>query len=135
MTAAERTLALFLRVTAAILLLALPAIVLPYAWMDAIHRWLGLGELPDRPMVQYLARSASALYAFLGFVLIFVSRDVRRYLPLVRFLGWAKVIFGVVMLGLDLTVDMPMLWTLVEAPVIVGFGIALLWLARRAMES
>ena len=38
-------------------------VVVPYAWMNAIHQWLGLGTLPDTPVVGYLARSTSAFYA------------------------------------------------------------------------
>src|SRR5687768_13106421 len=83
-TAPERRLALFLRWTAALLLLALPAVVLPHAWMDAIHQWLGLGPLPELPMVAYLARSESALYGVLAALYWHAAGDVRRYLPLLR---------------------------------------------------
>lgn len=46
-----------------VMLAALFAVVIPQWCMVEIHCLLGLGELPDRPIVGYLARSASALYA------------------------------------------------------------------------
>ena len=44
-------------------LCALPAVFLPTSLMDSTHRQLGLGPLPDGPIVQYLARSVAGLYA------------------------------------------------------------------------
>ena len=40
-------------------LLALPAVFMPTAWMDYFHRDLGLGPLPRGPIVEYLTRSIS----------------------------------------------------------------------------
>jgi hypothetical protein len=47
-------------------LFGLDAVFVPLSWMDATHRWLGLGEMPTAPVVEYLARSVSAFYAVLG---------------------------------------------------------------------
>lgn len=44
------------------MLTALVAVVMPYEWMNVIHRQAGLGELPHVPIVGYLTRSISALY-------------------------------------------------------------------------
>lgn len=133
-TRAETHLVLFLRLTAALLLPALGAVFMPFPWMDAVHQWLGLGELRDQPMTQYLARTLSALYAALGMMCLVVSRDVRRYTPLLRFSGWGSVVFGLWLLALDVTIGMPLLWTVFEAPFVVGYGIGLIWLVRR-LES
>jgi hypothetical protein len=46
MNRAEQWLAILLRANGVVMLLAIPAIILPFDWMDACHRWLGLGELP-----------------------------------------------------------------------------------------
>ena len=40
-------------------LFALVPVVMPWSWMAATHRWLGLGEMPSGPIVEYLARSLS----------------------------------------------------------------------------
>ena len=34
--------------------------MVPYSWMDAIHQGLGMGKLPDAPIVGYLVRSGHA---------------------------------------------------------------------------
>ena len=47
-------------------LFALVPVFMPFSWMVATHRWLGLGEMPTAPVVEYLARSISAFYAFFG---------------------------------------------------------------------
>ena len=131
----DRLLARFLQVSGGIVLLALPAVVFPYGWMDAIHEWLGLGTLPDSPMVAYLARSASALYAGLGALYLYVARDVRYYADLLRFFGRVHLLFGVAVLVIDVTVGMPVLWTAVEGPFVIGWSVALLALTARVRRK
>lgn len=53
----DRFLRLFLWIVGTASLLAVAAVVMPYAWMNAIHQWLGMGRLPSDPIVGYLARS------------------------------------------------------------------------------
>jgi len=65
------------------------AVVMPFDWMNAIHRQAELGDLPNVPIVGYLTRSISALYALHGALLVFLAGDVRRFLPVVRFLAVA----------------------------------------------
>lgn len=85
----ERILVWLLRLGGAVMLTALGAVVMPFDWMNSIHRQVGLGELPHVPIVGYLTRSISALYALHGALLVFMAVDVRRYLPVVRFLAMA----------------------------------------------
>src|SRR5438874_1737454 len=64
---AERALFWVLRLNAGVLLLALPCALLPFAWMDVVHRDApGLGPLPDLPITRYMARSLSLVYAGRG---------------------------------------------------------------------
>jgi hypothetical protein len=112
------------------MLMALPAAFLPYDWMDAIHRRAGLGQLPDVPIVGYLARSLSGFYALHGALFVFLARDVRTYLPVIRFLAIAGIVFGAGMFGLDAAVGMPRPWTQMEGPFAVMVSAVLLWLAR-----
>ena len=72
---AEDALRWFLRLVGAFSLLALPCALMPFSWMDATHRWLGLGTLPSEPIVAYLARSLSLFYALLGGLLWVASFD------------------------------------------------------------
>jgi hypothetical protein len=120
-----------LRIAAGVLLLAFPAVLLPFAWMQAVHRWLGMGELPERPILAYLARSLSGFYGIHGLLLLFVSFDVRRYLPLIRFILAVSALGGVGLLVIDLTAGMPWFWTWTEGPSLIVFYGLLLGLACR----
>jgi hypothetical protein len=131
MSGAERLLVICLRLGAAVLLLAVLTALLPFSWMAATNAWLGLSDLPDTPLVGYLTRSLSALYAFHGALLLVLAQDVRRYRPLIRFLAVASIVFGAFMLGLDLSVGMPGFWALAEGPFIIAAGACLLYLQRR----
>jgi hypothetical protein len=135
MTRSEKVLVVLLRVSGVILLTALIPAVMPFAWMDLIHRQLGMGTLPDVPIVGYLTRSLSALYALHGVLVFYVSLDVRRYLPVVKCLGAVGVVFGAGMLVLDVSVGMPLPWVLGEGPLVVVLGGVLLWLAGRVQQA
>src|SRR5688572_3366178 len=60
-------------------LLALPAVFMPTAWMDHFHRGLDLGPLPQKPIIEYLTRSVSFLYAAFGSLTLLIAWDLRRY--------------------------------------------------------
>ncbi len=128
----ERALVIVLRFGAVVLLLAAVAVVMPFSWMATVHDLFGHGTLPDLPVVQYLTRSVSAFYAYHGALVLLLSSDVRRYAAVVRFLGWANVVFGGVLLILDVCVGMPWFWTAAEGPGVAGFGLVVLALLRRA---
>src|SRR5258708_7799446 len=106
--------------------LALLAAVLPQTWMAAAHASLGLGTLADTPLVGYLIRSASALYALHGAAVIFISFDVRRYWRLITFFAVAALVHGAIMFGIDLAVGMPWYWTLFEGPAFAATGVVVL---------
>ena len=134
MNAPERHLIWFLRFTAVILLAALPAVVMPSAWMRTISVWLGLGGLPELPLVEYLARSLSGLYAMAGVFCWFVSGDVPRYLPLLRFVIPVAVVFGAMLIVLDVVIEMPTGWIVCEAASIVLWTAVYWWLVRAASK-
>ena len=128
----ENSLALFLRVTAIVLLLAVVAVFLPHAWMEAIHEWLGLGPLPELPIVSYLARSVSAMYAVAGATYWFLAGDVRRYLPFLRFAVWMTLGLAGLLTAADVLAGMPTWWTLGEVGFSLGWSLALWRLVKRA---
>ena len=130
MNARERALILLLRVSGGVMLLALFAIVLPTQWMAATHRWLGLGEFPASPLVDYLTRSASALYAIYGGLLVLLARDVRRFAPVIVYLAVTGLAFGVVMIGVDFAAGMPRYWSVGEGPLVLVLSAVIFWLAR-----
>jgi uncharacterized membrane protein YvlD (DUF360 family) len=124
----EKALVLLLRLSAVLLLTAIVPAVMPFAWMKTIHRLLGMGELPEGPIIGYLTRSLSAMYALHGALLLFLSLDVRRFLPLVKCLAVLGIVFGVGMIVLDLVVGMPLFWVLCEGPFVVVLGGVMFWL-------
>lgn len=129
---AERWLVRALIVFAALDLLALGAVFFPLEWMNAIHQRCGLGELPREPIVSYLARTASLLYALHGAVILFIALDVRRYWPLVRFLAILAVAHGGLLAFIDLREALPGWWQAIEGFCIAATGGVVLWLLRRA---
>jgi hypothetical protein len=135
MTRQERLLKLVLRIIGSAALLALFAVIMPYSWMNAIHKWLGMGELPSEPIVGYLARSTSAFYALLGGLMWVVSFDLHRYRPVLIYIGAAVIFFGVALFAVDLLEGMPLWWILGEGPFNVIFGVVIFTLARRLGEK
>ncbi len=134
----QPVLALILGIFGLVDLLALVAVSLPLEWMAKAHTWLGLGPLPREPIIGYLTRSTSALYALHGATILFLSTDVRRYARLITFLACLALLHGVVMLGIDLVVGMPLFWTLLEGPAVAVAGAVVLlvqWKERPAPES
>jgi hypothetical protein len=120
--------ALLLRAVGCLDLLALLAVVMPRHWMAVAHKFVGLGALPEGPIVGYLARSASALYALHGAMVLFISFDVVRYERLIRLMAVAALVHGVVIFGIDLAEGMPALWRCGEGPAFAATGVLVLWL-------
>src|SRR4051794_28858642 len=97
-------------------LFALGAVFMPLSWMVVTHRWLGLGEMPTAPVVEYLARSVSAFYVLFRALCLLVASDLERYRPVVRFLGLGFFLLGIVFTGVDLLTGMPWWWSVFEGP-------------------
>ena len=126
----HRILVIFLRLFGGVTVLAFLAMLLPVEWMAATHRWLGLGEFPRAPIVDYLTRSLSSLYGFHGVLVLLVSRDPIRYLTIVRYLGWMYILAGVFAIVIDLYAPLPWYWTAVEGPSTLFSGVLILYLSR-----
>ncbi len=98
--------------------------------MAVTNEWLGMGTLPEKPIVEYLARSTSALCALYGGLLLLLATDVHRYAAVIRYqaivticLASAGAIFG-------FRAGMPAWWMTGDA---AGCGIfcgGMLWLQR-----
>ena len=131
----ERTLALVLRAIGCLDLLALVAVAMPHYWLEVAHQWVGLGTLPHGPVVGYLARSASALYALHGAVILFISFDVARYERLIRFMALAAVLHGAVILVIDISEQMPPLWRYGEGPAFAATGIVVFLAQQRSASA
>ncbi len=106
------------------------AVFLPWAAMDAIHAEMGLGHMPKAPIVEYLARSLSLIYASLAPLCGFLARDVCRYREVIAFQAIVKLVAGAGLLALDLAIGMPLYWTACEGPLVIALSAAVLLLVR-----
>ncbi len=111
------------------------AIVMPTSWMAAVNDWLGLGPFHRSPLVEYLTRSLSALYALLGAFTLYLARNARRHLALIVVVGRLTIALGLALTAIDFAVGMPAHWSWTEGPPTVLIGWAFIFLARRAGES
>ncbi len=127
----DRPLVIVLWLLGVSMLLAMFAVVMPMDWMASIHRWLDLGEMPQGPIVAYLARSLSLFYAVSGVMCLLLASDVERYRPLIRRLALLMVPVGGAMLGIDLTAPMPTSWTTGEGPPLIVIALLVFYLAGR----
>ena len=126
----RQLLVLVLRVAGGFTITAFLAMLLPVEWMASTHAWLGLGEFPRSPVVDYLARSAAALYGFHGALLLLIAGNPERHATIVRFVGWVNICFGLMMIAVDVHAGLPLWWTLGEGPPITALGVVVLYLSR-----
>ena len=125
-----RALVVVLRFFGVVTLLAIFAVFMPTSWMASTHRWLGLGELPAAPIVENLARSVSTFYAIFGAICLALAADVERYRPLIRFLGILVTLFGMILIGTDLSAGLPLWWTASEGLSTLVLGVLMFVLSR-----
>ena len=123
---------LFLRVFAIAPMTAVFAAVLPIGVMDDIHQAIGLGKMPEGPIVEYLARSTSMFYAIHGALLWYLASDLRRYRDLFWFYLWISLAFALGLFLTDLSAGLPLRWTLAEGPFVAAFTGLIMVLFRKA---
>ena len=124
----ERLSSWLLRLSGAVEILAFIAVVMPRSLMETSHAWLGLGEMPDGPIIMFMIRQASYAYGVHGISLWVLASDVERFRPLVILNGVAFLLAGPVFFVIDYTSGMPLWWTLGDTLACGFFGAALLWL-------
>jgi hypothetical protein len=110
------------------------ATLLPVEWMAFSHEWLGLGEFPRAPIVDYLARSVAAFYGFHGVLLFLVASDPIRHRAFVSYVAFMSITLGLMLLAIDVHAGMPLWWTMVEGPPVFVIGIIINAL-NRGLES
>jgi hypothetical protein len=141
----EQSLKWLLRLTGVALLMALIFVFCPYTWLQKGHTYMGmdtlhytdpnqvepvtLGEMPYTPLLSYLTRTLSAMYAIVGAIAFYLAYDVKRYLMLVRLLGCIAILGGIGVTILDAVLGLPWLWTALEGPMTIVLGAVLIGLA------
>lgn len=125
----EKLLVWLLRIAGATEILAFIAVVMPRSWMEIANASVGLGEMPDGPLLMFMIRQASYTYGVHGLSLWLLATDVERFRLFIIFNGIAFLIAAPVFVLIDLSSGMPLWWT-VSDPLSCGLlGAALLLLS------
>lgn len=125
----------YLRLVGTAALLAFAAALMPRGWIIETSEELGFVPFPDSPLTFYLARNLSLLYGYVGALLWIVSNDVPRYRPLVGWIVWGTLSFGVLQAIVDTMAGLPMWWIVGESGSTVMGGLIFGWLNGRAGET
>ena len=131
MNNAERGLKILLLLFGLPAALAIFPFVMPFSWMAATHEWIGMGVLPHKPIVDYLARYASGFSAFYGCLLLLLMTDVRRYAPVITFQAVAILVMSCIGAIFGWRAGMPAWWIVADViPCWLCCG-AMLWLQTK----
>jgi hypothetical protein len=106
----RRAQAIVLRLVGAVEVLAFGAVVMPRAWMDALHAALGLGTLPVSPVVDSVLRQVSFSYGLHGIALFVIAHDVVRFRPLVILSAIGYFLAAPTFFIIDFILGMPWTW-------------------------
>jgi hypothetical protein len=126
----RQALVFLLRIFGGLTLLAFLAMLMPPDAMAWVHLRMGLGEFPRAPVVDYLARSISGLYGFHGVLVLLVSTDLERYRPILVYIWVLNIVFGLMLVAIDVYAGLPWWWTASEGPPIVALGLVLAFFSR-----
>jgi hypothetical protein len=126
----DRTLRWLLRFCGGMMLLALPAVFFSQGAMDAVHQSVGLGKLPEGPIVLYLARALSVFYAGFGMLTLLISSDTERYRPIITWWGLVSIVLGGLLVGIEWSAGLPSAWVGAEFVASIVAGAAVLMLQR-----
>lgn len=124
-----------LRLAGATEVLAFIAVVMPRSWMEIANASIGLGPMPDGPLLMFIIRQSSYTYGVHGLSLWLIASDVERFRSFVVFNGIAFLLAAPVFFLIDITSGMPWWWTVSDPGSCGFFGAALLWLSRRPLDT
>jgi hypothetical protein len=127
----EKILKIILRLSGLLLVTAFIAVFLPYKTMNIIHQYMGLGILPQTPIVDYLARSLSLFYGVHGIITLYISFNLIRFLPILKLLCYIGISMGITLFFIDVHAEMPARWTYAEAPLVISVNLLVYFLAIR----
>jgi hypothetical protein len=97
----KKTLIIILRLSGLMLVTAFVAVFLPYETMAKIHQQIGLGSMPQLPILDYLARSVSFFYGIHGVIVLYISFNLMRYLQFLKLLCYLGFVFGIALFIID----------------------------------
>lgn len=117
------------------MLLSILAMIMPTPWMDKIHQFLGLGPFPQTPLVEYLARSASGMYAMQGGLYLVLARDVNKYRQVIFWVAIMNAIFAISVMIIDHRSQLPLYWILIEGPSILVIALVMIFLSKTPIKD
>ncbi|MFV0446169.1 MAG: hypothetical protein ACK5Q5_21540 [Planctomycetaceae bacterium] len=126
-----RRLTWLLRLGAVIEMLALPWVLVPRAWMEHSHEWLGMGPMPVGAVVDFTIRQSAFFYGLHGVLMWLLAGNVLRYRPLIKWIGWTYVLFGPVFFAINWSSGTPRWWTWCDPAVTLTFGLLILLCDQR----
>ena len=74
-------------------------------------------------------------YGIHGGLVLLLSTNVRRYVPVIVYVSIMNLVFGAIVLGVDVYAGMPWYWTLMEGPPVAAIGLTQLLLLRGVPRS
>ena len=104
---AFRVLALFIAINGV-------SVLLPWAWVDSVLVWCGLGHQPDAVVLHYLLRGTGFLLLVFGSLIWVVASDVVRYQPIVITIIAIFLIGAPVSYLIDAIVGLPRWWCILD---------------------
>jgi hypothetical protein len=111
---AERAQGNFLRLLAIIQMLTFAVVLMPLEWIASWHAWLGVGVMPDDPVLRYVIRGAALAQAAIGVLLWVIATDVVRFRPLVVATATIYLIGAPAYYWIDATAGMPHFWCIFD---------------------
>src|SRR4030095_14217280 len=111
----QRLQAWILRIAGGTEILAFFAVIMPRSWMEISHAWLGMGEMPEGPVLMFLIRQASYTYGMHGVSLWVLASDVVRFRKLVILNGIAYLLAGPIFFWIDYTTGLALYWTAIDS--------------------
>jgi peptidoglycan/LPS O-acetylase OafA/YrhL len=130
-----RRLAIFLRIVAGVQMLTFAVVVMPVAWIAAWHVWLGMGAMPDDPVLRYVIRGAAFAQGGVGVLAWVIATDVVRYRPLVLTVAAVSLCAAPAYYFIDATAGMPRFWCLFDFAYCLVAGAVLLALCLLSSPS
>jgi hypothetical protein len=125
---AQRLQANYLRSLAIVQMLTFAVVLMPVEWIASWHAWLGVGVMPDDPVLRYVIRGAALAQAAIGVLLWVIATDVVRYRPLVITISAIYLIGAPAYYCIDATAGMPRFWGVFDCAFCFLAGGALLTL-------
>jgi hypothetical protein len=125
---AQRSQGNFLRFLAIVQMLTIAVVFVPVEWIAAWHVWLGVGTMPDDPVLRYVIRGASLAQGAIGVLLWVIANDVVRFRPLVVTTAWIYLLGAPSYYFIDSVAGMPRFWCIFDCAFCFFAGGALLTL-------